>query len=130
MAKPDTTEEPALIPEAIGAEVIRGLVRYPGHLGDVEVGSVDIGEYLYELKEHEVMMIVAPLNPMQEMPTLCGLCGTPYHGGECPMSRAEREEAKRVIEERLSQEREECLQDRGEHKARWVTSSPAGGQLQ
>ena len=28
----------------IGAEVVRGPVRYPGRLGDIEVGSVDIVE--------------------------------------------------------------------------------------
>ena len=36
-------EEVALIAQEIGAEVIRGPVRYPGRLGDIEVGSVDIG---------------------------------------------------------------------------------------
>lgn len=82
-------------------------MRYPGRLGDVEARGVDIGEYLYELKDQEVIVIVAPLNPMQEMPTFCGLCRTPYDGDECPTCRAEREEAKRVIEERLRRNREE-----------------------
>lgn len=68
---------------------------------------------------------------MQELPTLCGLCGMRYGGAECPTSRAELEAAKTVIEERRSQEREEkarimrdledCSEDQGEHKARWVT---------
>ena len=53
------------------------------------------------------MVIVAPLVPMQEMPVFCGLCGTRYDGEECPACRAEREEAKRVIEERLRGDREE-----------------------
>jgi len=30
--------------QEIGAEVIRGPVRYPSELGDTEVGGVDIGE--------------------------------------------------------------------------------------
>jgi len=68
---------------------------------------VDIGEYLYELKDQEVVVIVAPLFPVQELPVFCGLCGTRYDGEECPTCRAEREDAKRVIEERLRGDREE-----------------------
>ena len=79
----------------------------PGHLGDVDVGGVDIGEYLNELEGQEVVAIVAPLFPVQELPVFCGLCGTRYDGEECPTCRAEREQAKRVIEERLRGDREE-----------------------
>jgi len=101
------TEELALIAQEIGAEVIRGPVRYPGKLGDIEVGGVDIGEYLYELKDQEVMLVIAPIGPVQELPVICGLCGTPYTDDECPTCRTEREDAKRVIEERLRQDRED-----------------------
>ena len=41
------------------------------------------------------------------MPVFCGLCGTRYDGEECPTCRAEREEARRVIEERLRRDSEE-----------------------
>ena len=82
-------------------------MRYPGELGDIEVVGVDIGEYLYELKDQEVMLIVAPLGPVEELPIICGLCGTPYADDECPACRAEREDAKRLIEERLRRDREE-----------------------
>ena len=34
-------------------------------------------------------------------------CGTPYEAGECPSCKAEQEKAKRVIEERPREEREE-----------------------
>ena len=100
-------EELATIAQEIGAEVIRGQVRYPSDTGDIEVGGVDIGEYLYELKGQEVMVIVAPLGPVEEPPVICGLCWTPYDGKECPTCKAEREAAKRVIEERLHRDREE-----------------------
>ena len=103
----ENAEELALMAQEIGAEVIRGQVRYPSNTGDIEVGGVDIGEYLYELKGEEVMVIVAPLGPAQEPPVICGLCWTPYDGKECPTCKAEREAAKRVIEERLRQDREE-----------------------
>lgn len=104
-------EEPALIAQEIGAEVIRGPVRYPGHLGEIEVDGVDIGEYPCELKDQEVVVIVAPLNAMQEMPIFCGLCGTRYDGDECPTCRAERQEAKKVIEDRLRRDREEKVRE-------------------
>ena len=84
MTLKSNTEELALIAEEIGAEAIRGPVRYPGKLGDIEVGGVDIGEYLYELKVQEVMLVIAPVGSVEEPPTLCGLCRTAYAGDECP----------------------------------------------
>ena len=42
MTLKSNAEELALIAQEIGAEVIRGPVRYPGKLGDIEVGGVDI----------------------------------------------------------------------------------------
>jgi hypothetical protein len=107
MLRPDNTDELALIAQEIGAEVIRGPVRYPSELGDIAVGGVDIGEYLYELKDQEVMLIVAPIGRVEELPIICGLCGTPYDGDECPTCRTEREDAKRVIEERLRRDRDQ-----------------------
>ena len=44
MVRADNAEELALIAEEIGAEVIRGPVRYPSETGGIEVGGVDIGE--------------------------------------------------------------------------------------
>ena len=103
----ENAEELATIAQEIGAQVIRGQVRYPSNTGDIEVGGVDIGEYLYELKDQEVMVIVAPLGAVEEPPIICGLCRTPYERKECPTCKAEREAAKRVIEERLRQDQEE-----------------------
>jgi hypothetical protein len=103
----ENAEELATIAQEIGAEVIRGQVRYPSNTGEIEIGGVDIGEYLYELKGQEVVVIVAPLGPVEEPPIICGLCRTPYEGKGCPTCKAEREAAKRVIEERLRQDREE-----------------------
>ena len=100
-------EELALIAQEKGAEVTRGPVRYPGQLGDIEIGGIDIGEYLCELKDQEVMLIIAPIGSVEEPPVICGLCRTPYEGDGCPTCRTEREDAKRVIEERLSRDRED-----------------------
>lgn len=83
-------QELALIAQAMGAEVIRGPVGYPGHLADIEV-----------------MLVVSPVGPVEELPMICGLCGTPYQGNERPTCKTERQDAGRVIEERLRKHREE-----------------------
>jgi len=107
MCNPSNAEELAVIAQEIGAEVIRGPVRYPSEMGDIEVGGVDIGEYLYELKGQEVVLVKAPIGPVEELPIICGLCATPYSDDECPTCRVEREDARRVIEERLRHDRDE-----------------------
>ena len=93
----ENAEELASIAEEIGAEVIRGALRYPGREGGFEIGDVDIGELLYELKGQEVVIVIAPLGPVEEPPTICRLCRTPYEGKECPVCKTEKGEAKRVI---------------------------------
>ncbi len=55
------------------------------------------GELLYELKGQEVVIVIAPLGPVEEPPTICRLCRTPYEGKECPVCKTEKGEAKRVI---------------------------------
>jgi hypothetical protein len=100
-------DELALIAQEMGAKVIRGPVHYSSEAGDIEVGGVDIGEYPYELRGQQVMRIVAPLGPVEELPVICGLCGTPYEGDECPTCRQEREDAKRLIGGESSEDRHE-----------------------
>ena len=68
---------------------------------------MDVAEFLYELKDQEVVLIIAPIGAIEEPPVICGLCRTPYEGDGCPTCRQEREDAKRVIEERLRKDREE-----------------------
>jgi len=73
-------------------------VRYPGREGGFDIGDVDLEEVLWELKDQEVILILAPLFPVEELPTICGLCRTPYEGDECPTCRAERELAKTLFD--------------------------------
>lgn len=94
-------EELASLAKKIGAHVVRGPVRCPAHGGGLDIGDLDIEELLRELKDQEVLVIIAPLGLAQELRSICGLCGMPYEGGECPVCKAEREKAKRVVEERL-----------------------------
>ena len=94
-------EELGITAPGIGAQFIRGPVRYPGRNGGVEVGGVAIEGPLCELRDQDVLVIVAPLGAAPQVRTTCGLCGTPYERGECLACKAKREEAKRVVEERL-----------------------------
>lgn len=100
MSKRDA-EELAFTARAIGAQVIRGPVHYPGRGERLDVGDLEIERTLRGLKDQEVLLIVAPLDRGPQVRTTCSLCSTPYEGGECPACKAQREEAKRVVEERL-----------------------------
>ena len=101
------SDELALIAEETGAELIRGSVRYPGREGGFDVGDFEIEELLYKLNNQKVVLIIAPLGPIEELPVICGLCGTPYEGDECPTCKAEREEARKFVQERLRRDGEE-----------------------
>ena len=50
---------------------------------------------------------LVPMGPMEALPAICGLCGTPYQDDECPTCRTEREDAKALIERRLREDRED-----------------------
>jgi len=52
------------------------------------------------------MLVTDLLGPTEELPVICGLCGSPYDGDECPTSSADLEYAKRAVEERLPRNRE------------------------
>jgi hypothetical protein len=59
----------------------------------------------WELKDQDVMPSIAPPRAVQD-PPICGLCRTPYEGDECPACKAEREAARRVIEETFKRDRD------------------------
>jgi hypothetical protein len=89
-------ENQALGPVDVGLLGAVGIVLEPNCMADL------VGQLLGSLC-HPIALLV----PTQELPTMCGLCGTTYYGDECPTCKTEREEAKRVIEERLRRNREE-----------------------
>jgi hypothetical protein len=103
----ENAEGLATIAEEIGAEVIRGEVRYPSKSGDIEVAGADIGEYLEELKKQGFVVIVVPPGPVGEHPVICGLCLSWYDGEQCATCKAERQAGKTVIDESLRQHGEE-----------------------
>jgi len=84
-------EELAPIAQDTDAEVIRGPGRSPGREGRFDVAEFEIEELLYKLKDQKVVLIIAPLGPTEELPVICGLCGTPYGEDECPTCKKERE---------------------------------------
>ena len=80
---------------------------FQGGEAGFDVGEFEIEEVLHKWKDQKIVLIVAPLGLTEELPVICELCRTPYEGDECPTCRAERHDAKRVIEERLRKDREE-----------------------
>jgi hypothetical protein len=93
-------EELASAARQMGAQVVRGPLRYAANEGSAQVGDVDLDGLLHEMAAHEVLLIVAPLGAATNQ-HLCPLCGRPYQEGECPDCEAKREEARRSQEERL-----------------------------
>lgn len=96
-----SAEELISLAKRTGARVIRGPVRSPGHEAGLYIGDVDIEELLAGLKDQEVLVIITRADFPQQLRSVCGLCGALYEGTECPVCKEEREEAKRLIEERL-----------------------------
>ena len=97
----DDTEGLASAAQKMGARVLRGPVRFAAFEGSLHVGDVEIQALLDEMAAHEVLVIIAPLGLAREPRLLCPLCRRAYQGGECPVCRAELEEAKRSQEGRL-----------------------------
>jgi hypothetical protein len=97
----ENAQELASAAREMGARVLRGPVRYGASGGSLHVGDAEIDDLLHEMAAQEVLVIVAPLGLAPEPRLLCPLCRGAYQGGECPVCRAELEEAKRSQEERL-----------------------------
>jgi hypothetical protein len=94
-------EELASIARGRGVKVLRGPLHYGANGGNPQVGDVEIDELLHDMAAHEVLLVVAPLELLQEASASCPRCGRPYRGGECLACKAKREEARRFEEERL-----------------------------
>jgi hypothetical protein len=95
------TEGLASAAQGMGAHVLRGPVRYAAPEGTLHVGDVEIEELLHEMAAEEVLVIVAPVGPTPGERSLCPKSHRAYEGDECPQCKAEGEEAKRVLQERL-----------------------------
>jgi hypothetical protein len=87
--------------QEMGVRVLRGPIRYAAAERSLQVGDVEIDELLHEIATEEVLLIVAPVGPAPDERSVCPLCHRTYQEDECPHCRAEREEAKRALQERL-----------------------------
>jgi hypothetical protein len=78
--------ETARITEEVAALAFRGQLQYPGpETGDWEICSESLPEVLYELRNREVLLIVATVDGGEPV-HLCGICGSVLSkpGEPCP----------------------------------------------
>jgi hypothetical protein len=101
MVTRDDTERLATEAQEMGTRVLRGPVPSAASEGTMYVGDVEMQDLLYEMAVHEVLVAIAPVGLPDQERRLCPLCRRAHVTGECPVSRAEQEEAKRYREERL-----------------------------
>jgi hypothetical protein len=86
MRDESSAHELAQIAEEVGALAFRGQLRYPGpETGDWELGTDVIPDILYELRDREVLLILAPIEGGEPV-HLCGICGFVLRepGEPCP----------------------------------------------
>jgi hypothetical protein len=82
---PANAREVVSISQEVGAVVVDGPLRFPSETGGWQVGGVDLGEFLAQYRDQEVVLIVAPLGAADRDVVLCGICGFPMNeAGRCP----------------------------------------------
>jgi hypothetical protein len=73
---------------ASGADLLRGTLRYDQESGNWYLGEVNMTPHLARYRDHEVMVVIAPLDraePRQEPRLVCEICGCPLDDmGDCP----------------------------------------------
>ena len=75
MLNESNAQELTQIAEEVGALAFRGQLQYPGpETGDWEIGTDVIPDILYELRDREVLLILAPVEGGEQV-HLCGICG-------------------------------------------------------
>ncbi|HEM62492.1 MAG TPA: hypothetical protein ENO24_09390 [Chloroflexi bacterium] len=101
MVSRDGSEGLASEAQEMGARVLRGPVPSAASEANLYLGDVEMQELLHEMAAYEVLVAIAPVGLPGQERRLCPLCRRAHRTGECPVSRAEQEEAKRSREERL-----------------------------
>jgi len=82
---PANAEELTVIAGEVGAEVLRGGLRYPSETGGWQLGDLDLDEYLARYRDQKLVLIIAPLGQADPETYTCGICGFVYKQyGECP----------------------------------------------
>jgi hypothetical protein len=110
-AHPANAEELATIAQEIGAEVLRGGLRYPSESGGWQLGELDLSEHLAKYREHGLAVIIAATGRAEEPRVVCGICSFVLDEiGECPRCKLIDEE---IAEgwRRRQEERQEMLRE-------------------
>jgi hypothetical protein len=98
---PANVEEVASVAREVGAEVLRGPLTYPSETGGLQLGDLDLSEYLHKYRDCEITLIIAATGEAEEKPVVCGICGFAMdEAGECPRCKLMNEEAARQIQAR------------------------------
>ena len=112
---PANARELVSISQEVGAVVVDGPLRYPSETGGWQVGGVDLGEFLEQYRDQQVVLIIAPVGVADPEVVLCGICGFPLNEADsCPrcalLTQAKAAAIRRAVdEERLLDEIEEHL---------------------
>ena len=98
---PANADELAQIAAETGAEVLRGPLTYPSETGGLQLGELDLSEYLHKYRDCEVTLIIAVTGESEKKPILCGICGFVLAEiGDCPRCKLMNAEAAKRIEAR------------------------------
>jgi hypothetical protein len=94
-----------------GTEVLRGPLTYPSETGGLQIGDLDLSEYLHKYRDCEVTLIIAATGRAEEKPAVYGICGFAMgEANECPRCKLMNEEAARQIRAR-QEERTAMLEE-------------------
>ncbi len=63
---PSNAAELAAIAAEVGAEVITGVLRYPSESGGLQLGAVDLGEYLARHRDRRLVLIIAAVDESED----------------------------------------------------------------
>jgi hypothetical protein len=102
---PANVEEVASVAREVGAEVLRGPLTYPSETGGLQLGDLDLSEYLHKYRDCEITLIIAATRVAEQKPVVCGICGFAMDEiGECPRCKLMNEEAARQIRARQEEQ--------------------------
>ena len=113
MLNKSNAQELAEIAREAGAVVMRGQVQYPGPMtGEWEIGSNTVSEVLYQLRDRQLLIILAPVEG--EPVHLCGICGFTLSkpSEACPRCALHNEDAASALDgKRVAESVENWLQE-------------------
>lgn len=108
---PANAGELARIATETGAETLSGVLRYPSESGGLQLGDLDLSEYLHKYRDCEITLVIAATGEAEVQPAKCGICGFAMgEASECPRCKLMNQEAARQIRAR-QEERAAMLEE-------------------